>query len=1077
MAKRDQANRTRTEAPRNARNLWWWGLRGGILYVLFVLLFTCPGSPDHPICQIGSLAQSKIIVPGQKLALSTEPGARISTAYNAHLVPFYQKHGAPVVSGVCTFVCGTVNPTIKQVTKPACEAIHRTIDPHTEKMAAAYTIHAKPAVDAIRGAVCSTANTAIIPVASVVSRHAAYAFNEYAVPCARSAAFDYVAPFYVNHIRPRWNDQIRPALYRYVKVGVKYTRTNVLPAIADGTTYGYEATREFASAHIIPYAKRGTLHVYVFFKQHVCPPVSRLYGQTLKPHVDRVVPWDKVELVTDKLSLVVSGVSEFVLGFGEELYYMCYTIFTGEEHPSVVQQLRDSAVQSVRKDSGFMDSLKIPIITEDSGKIHSAARRFSGSARQWIQIARGWVGSAAGSAKDNLASYGSRATATAFDMWNQATSVASEATELVDEQTTYIKPAASVIEGLATTASIATETAEEAWDKATESMAASVTKEAAEDWSQATAAAATGAETAAEYLQGAGSAVSAVVESVEEVTQPPIVSRVTESAAGITETAASYGSAVTEAVAKTLRDAATDAAESVVSLKDSVTETAADIVETAESFTSAAAEAVTKTLRDVTGVVVERAVSAESSVTEAAADQLGKIAENASDALETATDVAKRIVPSASDVMSAIESAVGTIGPDSLLVSDNVSDAAASVTSAIASVLEEIIDEGPSIPVPAAIPTKPSESADSGASIIAEDAASVIYEARDKMAGILIGDEEKEKFSELVKSASEGFDNLEKFPTILSDIGDNLVLETSEAEKVLESIVEQLTTHSVVSEVGEKAAQATSAVAEKLTANPVIPEFKKRADEKISAATAAGKIAVLNVASKASEKAKAATSAVGSVVESGISAAANLPPVKRATEEIPVATSPADYSAANEQPTEDTESLAETVNEDVRKSALNWVKDARSSISKELAEERTRQGSPAADATTSLSDMGERIAPPAGAASDSAVKEPAPEASAEQLLMDHTVPVLIKTDPVAPVAPPKKRDSDKNPTRTGSPITPKASKSVKAVPAAEIPPAPKTPSSPPAPVDATSTATKGPRRIKKTKKRVVKKTT
>ncbi|KAJ2800013.1 hypothetical protein H4R20_004219, partial [Coemansia guatemalensis] len=964
MARRGQTKRTQVEAPRNAINLRWWTLRGGFLYVLFVLLFTCPGSPDHPICQIGSHAQSKIVAPIQKLALSTETGARISTAYNAHLEPFYQKHGAPVVNGVCSFVSETATPAIKQVTKPACDAVHRTIDPHTEKIAAAYTTHAKPTVDAIKGAVCSAANTAIIPVASVTSKYTAYVFNQYAVPCVRSAAFDYVAPFYVNHIRPRWNDQIRPALCRYVKVGVRYTRTNVLPAIVDGTAYGYEVSREFASTHIAPYAKGGALRVYMLFKRHVCPPVSRLYGQTLKPHVDRVVPWDKVELVTDKLSLVFSGIKEFVVGLFEELYYMGYTIFTGDEHPSVVQRLRDAAAQSARKDSGFMGSLKLPTTTEEGGQIHSVARRFSGSARQWIQIARGWVGSAAGSAKDNLASYGSRATATAFDMWNQATSVASEATEFVDEKTTYVEPVASIIESLATTASAATEAAEEAWVKATESVAASLTKEAAEDWSQTTAAAATGAETAAEYLRDAESAVSAVVESAEEATLPPVVSQVTKSAASVAETVASYESAATEAIAKTLSDAAADAAEYAASVKDDVTEAAADVADTAASITSAAGDAVTKTLGDAAGVVVERAVSLESSATEAAADQLGKVVESASDILETVTDAAKRAVPSASDVVSGIESAIDTIGPDSLIIVDSTSDAAASVTSAIASVLEESIDDGPSIPVPEAIPTKASEAIDSGTSIVAEDAASVIYEVRDKMAGVLMGDDEKGKFSELVKSASEGVDNLEKFPTVLNDVGDTLVSGATEAEEVLESIVEQATTHSVVSEAGEKAAQATSAVAEKLTAKPVIPEFEKRADEQTSAA--AEKLTVPNIASKASEKAKAAISVVDSVVESGLSAAADLPPVKRAAEELPIDTPPVDHPAADEQqPTSDSESLAETVDEDVRKSALNWVKDARSSISKEVAEERTRQGSPAADATTSLSDMGERVAPPA----------------------------------------------------------------------------------------------------------------
>ncbi|KAJ2083035.1 hypothetical protein H4R24_001151 [Coemansia sp. RSA 988] len=1020
--------------------------------------------------------ESKIIVPIQKIALSTEPGARISTAYNAHLEPFYQKHGAVAVNCVYTFVSETAAPLIKQATKPVCDAVHRAIDPHTENIAAAYSTHAKPTVDAIKDVLCSAANTAIIPAASVVSRHTAYVFNQYAVPCVRSAALDYVAPFYIHHIRPRWNDQIRPALCSYVKVGVRYTRTSVLPAIVDGTAYGYKVSRDFASTHIVPYVKGGTIRAYTLIKQHVCPHVNSLYDQTLKHHVDRVVPWDKVKPVTDKLLPFFSGTAEFFKGLGEELYYMFYTILTGDEHPSVVQRLRDAAAaKSTRKDSGFMDSLKLPITTEEDGRIHSVARRFSGSARQWIQIARGWVGSAAGSAKDNLASYGSRATATAFDIWNQATSVASEATDLVDEQTTYVEPVASIIQSLATTASVSTESAEEAWTKATESVAASLTKEAAEDWSHATAAAATGAETAAEYIRDAESVASAIVESAEEPTRLPIASQVTEAAASIAEAVASYESIATDVIAKTL----SDAAESAMLVKDDITEVATDIVDSATSITSAAGNAIKKTLKGAADVVVDRAVSLESSATESVADQLGKVVESASDVLETATDAAKRMVTSASDIVSTGQSVIDTIGPDSLIVFDTTSDAAASVTSAIASVLEESIDDGPSIPVPADILTKPSDSADSGASIIAEDAASAIYEVRDKMADLLMGDEEKEKFSDLVKSAHEAVDNLEDFPKVFNDVSDSLVSEATKAEEVLESIVEQATAHPVVSKASEKVTKATSVVAEKLTGKPVIPEFEKRADEMTSAA--AEKLTIPNIVSKATEKAKVVTSAVDSIVESGLSAATDLSPVKRATEELSIDTPTVDNPAAYEQPTTDSESLAETVDEDVRKSALDWVRDARSSISKEVAEVRTRQSSPVPDATTSLSDMGERIPPLAedvliaNSDSDTAVKEPAPEESAEQLLMDHTEPVMIKKDTVAPAATPKKRDSVKAPTKSGSPINPRASKSEKAVPAADVPPAPRTPASPPSPVDTTSKSTKGPRRIKKTKKRVVKK--
>ncbi|KAJ2243903.1 hypothetical protein GGH97_003385, partial [Coemansia sp. RSA 475] len=383
--------------------LRWAIVRASILYILSVVFLTCPNTPGHPVCQLGSIAHSAVVTPLHDLVRSTETGARIDTAYRAHLVPFYQVHAQPVVAGAQTFVAESAIPVLKQAAQPACDVVHRVLGPHIDRVSSVYVAHAKPSVDAVKNGVCAAANNVVIPVASTISTYSKVVAREY----VRPVVSNYVVPVYVNHVQPRWNNHVRPALCRSVKVAAEYTKSSVLPAIVDGASRSARVTSDFASTYIAPYARRATLHTYVFVKTKVCPPVHAAYAQTLKPHVDRVVPWNKIDPVLRKLYTASTTLIDVVWGFVSEVYYMSYTIFTGDEHPTVMAKLRDAASKVVVGER----------VVDAEGQLQGVARRLSGSARQWIQHARGWVGSAAGSAKDNLAVYGNRATATAKDMW------------------------------------------------------------------------------------------------------------------------------------------------------------------------------------------------------------------------------------------------------------------------------------------------------------------------------------------------------------------------------------------------------------------------------------------------------------------------------------------------------------------------------------------------------------------------------------------------------------------------------------------------------------------------------------
>ncbi|KAJ2073994.1 hypothetical protein GGI16_008769, partial [Coemansia sp. S142-1] len=277
----------------------------------------------------------------------------------------------------------------------------------------------------------------------------------------------------------------------------------------------------------------------------------------------------------------------------------------------------------------------------------------------------------------------------------------------------------------------------------------------------------------------------------------------------------------------------------------------------------------------------------------------------------------------------------------------SVVEAPVDIPEPVASIAEAPVETPAPIASPAAVIPEEEESVSSTAEhpttlpaettntppLSADDAASLIYEARDSMANVLVSDDERAVFGDLVNSANDaagGADRLEQFPSVLNDLED---------------------TH-----------EETEA--------PSVAPF------------------------------------------------------------VPQTTVPSTASGL--------------VDEDVRKAASNWVKDARESISKELAQERTRAGTvdETEVAVEDTSALAESVVP---------VVESVASATAVLPVEPQRVPVKAAETPVDV------------PTRSATAV-PKAPPMVE-----EILESVKRLKKP---VAEDATTTKGPRKIKKTKKKV-----
>ncbi|KAJ1645165.1 hypothetical protein LPJ64_003233 [Coemansia asiatica] len=982
-----------------------------ILYLIFVSLFTCPYPNSNPVCKVKSLAHSALVTPISNYLLQTETGARVNTAFNAHLVPFYQKHGAPVVGGANSFVVNTAAPVVKKATSPVCDAFHRAADSHIEKVTSAYNTHAKPAVDAVENLVGGTARNYVIPVLVVVKDKCVKAVDEYAVPFFKSAVNEHIVPFFSNHVQPRWRTQVKPALGHYSKVAVDYTRSSVLPSIADGGAHGYRASRDFASAHVVPHAKKATVNVYVFVKSRVFPPIYSAYARSLKPYVDQVVPWDKIDFVAEKTSVIFFAVLDVGKGFCEEFYYMLYTICTGEEHPTVIERLMKPQMLIEDKESAIASSSELPLVTEHAGQIKNFARKVSGSARQWVQIARGWVGSAVDVAKDGMATYASRMSATAEEQLSMATEAANVATEAIIEKVSEIKSAAS-------------------------------------------AAAETTTELAAEQLTSTSQPIVSLatigpkmVDQVEKHVEKEI--QQLDNNKDEDQEEEQEGDSQKPEQETTDEVVGTEDASTIASAASNV------VVEKFEEVTSNVAEAVTEVASDIKS----EAADAASTISEAIADK--DYVPAVEDAKQAAKQVISNVTDTAAEIVHEPASVIVDHVPENVV---HVRDQAASVVESVSEELKPAAQSAAEIPKilesltqdilletteSLAVPTleKP-ETEEPIAEIAADKAASFIYEARDAMAGVFVPENDKAMFEELVNSASDKVGNLEAFPSVINDMDDAADSEslTTTAAAAAQDTQQSLSDESNQAEIPAVVKSDQDSVSDPQTV--VEKQEKKPISEKLV------------------ERAE-------SVVEAFVK---------------PETTSESDTDG------------------DVRRSASNWVKDARMSISKEIAEERTRavvgqaaessDDANAANTAGSIGDIAESdvdvdendvpvievpiLIDDEGKAETEVNASPLPplvenavDANEKTILVAVSVSTSGEEDPLPAKTvkeeSPVPADDKPSVTENANPADPPAKRANK--PAADADASTTGDSS----ILSSATSAKGPRKIKKTKKRVVKK--
>ncbi|KAJ1898810.1 hypothetical protein LPJ66_002514 [Kickxella alabastrina] len=951
-----------------AKSCAGWTLRRiALLYILFVTLFTCPNTPGHPICRIESLAHSVIVAPVQSYLVGTKTGARVNAAYNAHLVPFYHKHGAPAVVQAHSLLVDTALPVLRKATAPLCDATHRVVNPYAVKVSAVYATHAKPSVDLVLGVVCGVTQKYLVPTGSLLIQQAGRAVDS-VVPVVRCAANDYVVPFFANHVQPRWSNQVKPAICDYSHVVIAYTRSNVLPGIADGAAETWRASQSFASVHVIPHAKRSAICAYAFTKTYICPSVHFLYARTLKSHVDQVVPWEKVQVASDKAAAIAWTILDVAKSFTEELFFMFYTIITGNEHPTVVERVKKVGMEQEKELMlRAKENSVVPMVTQSAGQIKGFARKVSGSARQWVQIARGWVGSAVEVAKEGVATYTSRMAETAVQQAAKATGAAAEATKVVAEQWSkatehvakptatatatkpVVKPTTAAIVKKAETAAAPVVKKAQSVVKKAESVAAPITKKA---------------ETiAAPVVKKAESAAAPVVKKAESAAAPvvkkaeSVIEKVVEAAGSATESAAEVIESATSVAAETVPKifesvtsvVAKQVADTIKSITDQVAEIAKSVAEPVESAAESVVEKATENAAEAASSVTEAAAEIFESLTSVAAKTIPEIVESvASVAAETVPEIVETVTSAANQFAETVKSAAA---PVINIGTAKLADAASSVTEAAASAISNIAEETSILGFLAKEELETIEETTEKQPPVAEDAASAILEARDAMAGIVIPAEDKAMFEDLINAASDS-DNLEQFPQIVDD-------------------------------------QTTADT-------PAVPEI---------------------------------ISVIKKDVEPVVPAAAL------------------------------DEDSVDSIDEDVRKSASNWVKDARKSISKELAEERTR-------AVTQVADTPELSAVPEALSAENTLV-------AQQTDMAETMPVAVLASTIVIEEPTPVGSVPEGIVMANKPAAPAA---VTSENKAEQPLGKRFEEEQKIADSEKTSGTKGPRKIKKTRRRAVKKT-
>lgn len=912
-----------------------------------------------------SFARTTIATPLHSYLLTTETGARIDAAYRAHLIPFYETHGVPIVANINSFVQDTAKPVVQKATEPVCQAVH----PYTEKLLAAYDKYLASTVDTA----AETTEQTIVPVLYSAGRVTRHAFNGYVVPATSCAVNDYLVPWFTNHVKPRWNQQIKPAIGRYTRIVVDYTKTSVLPAIVDGAVQGYRVAERFTTTYVVPYVKATTVRVYVWIKSYVFPPIRKQYDQYLKSHVDRAVPWDKVYLVTDKIT-------EVCVGFIQETYFMLYAILTGEEHPVVMERLREQQAQVVAKEREQMAGQMREALKEGGEQVRGMARKLSGSVGQWMQAAKGWMAS-----KEAVVSYESRMSKTVVEQWDQATSAAdvvksalSKAIETEDNGNEEEVKGHEVVE----TESPASEQTE-VEERAERKVPADPEIPAEENVGGSTAAKDNGSPSVAvkepvasvekgepvviktEEKEPAATAEDDETEKTPVVVEeePPVEAKEKEPVVNKEELPKDKVPAIVveekpkaeePVVVKEERKVAdpsvkeevskTKTKEPVVVLEEEVSKTKEPPVVKEEQPKAQKPAIVLEEIskpEEPPAVKEEVSTAEESKIREPSVIKGEQPNTEEPVAKDEVTEVPPVVVDKKDGVK--VEEPAVVVQKDEPFVVDFMDTTAVLEPTVVSE--EEPTTIGPSQVIDAE-PTSPSQPTEEQQPppLPADAAASLVYEARDAMAGAVISDEkDKSLFEELVRSApSKDQAKLENFPIVHDDI-------VSEEE-------------------------------EESTSSPSVISLGSEADDFAETTIMLG----------------------------------------------------ADRS---------------TVDEDVRKVASNWVKDARKSISKELAEERTRQS------PSSFSSMAEEDGSESTMTTAASEKEDIPSKLAKEEIKQPPIPSVPKASKSKPLG-------SKEPGKEEKPAVileqkqeePKQKKIV---------------------VDGKD----GPRRVKKPKKRVVKRVT
>ncbi|KAJ1920372.1 hypothetical protein H4219_001347 [Mycoemilia scoparia] len=373
---------------------FFWTLKRTILvYLLFTTLWTCPQNPKHPVCTVEKKIFSNVIQPATDSFFATPLGSRFYNAYEGHMVPLYKSHGKPLAIKTYRLANQHVVPIVKRVADPVCQEFKRQIDPLSTKLSDHYYTLVHPWISPVATKVVFTFETYVIPVVRSTSAWSCKFTREKAVPAANIAWSNYIVPTYQNHFVPFWNNHLNPAINSAADHTVRYTKAKIVPGLRKGSDFAFEKLSYFTKTYVRPAARKATLVCYRFVNNHVVPPVQRAYSLYLKRHVDAVVDWEKVEIITQTAETALSKSIKWTSEVLVEFYYITYEIITGDLHPTLAaQRAEKKSPFAIPKKTDAHDIYgnikKQPSKPDLARQAQEIGNKWWGAARQWVQQAR-----------------------------------------------------------------------------------------------------------------------------------------------------------------------------------------------------------------------------------------------------------------------------------------------------------------------------------------------------------------------------------------------------------------------------------------------------------------------------------------------------------------------------------------------------------------------------------------------------------------------------------------------------------------------------------------------------------------